>query len=94
MFLDRLDKGFFSVRYDRCSNKEKSFMTAMVKCGDLPCTISNVAKILGKPVKAILPVRGKLINKGLIYATGYTGIDFAVPQFDSFIKRMNPNLNI
>ena len=91
-FFDRLDRGFFAVRYERCSNTEKAFMAAMVKCGELPCTISNVATILSKPVKAISPVRGKLINKGLIYATGHAEIDFTVPQFDEFIKRVNPDL--
>ena len=93
-FFHSLDIGFFSVRYDKCSNMEKSFMAAMVKCGNLPCTISNVAMIMNRSVKAISPFRGKLINKGLIYATGHAGIDFTVPQFDGFIRRRNPNLQV
>lgn len=93
-FFKLLDAGFFSVRYNRCSGGEKSFMTAMVKCGELPCTISNVAKILKKEVKSISPTRGKLISKGMIYSTAYAEIDFTVPQFDGFIRRINPDLEL
>lgn len=94
LFYKVLDDGFFSVRYERCSHREKTFMTAMVKCGKLPCTISNVAEIMNKGVQKISPVRAQLINKGMIYSTGYAEIDFTVPQFDSFIKRINPNLDM
>ena len=91
-FLAALDSGFFSVRYDKCSHMEQVFMTAMVKCGELPCTISNVALMMGRNVKSITPIRWKLINKGMIYATGHAEIDFTVPQFDGFILRRNPEL--
>ena len=47
-FLKSLDEGFFRSRYERCSESDKKFVFAMVRCGDLPCTISNVAKNLGK----------------------------------------------
>lgn len=94
VFFHNLDRGFFAVRYNRCTNLEKAFMTAMVKCGPLPCNISNVAKIMGRKVTQISPVRGQLINKGMIYPTGHAEIDFTVPQFDNFIKRINPELLI
>lgn len=90
--VDKLDSGFFSVRYDKCTEKEKEFMQAMVKCGELPCTIANVAKILKREVKSISPIRGQLISKGLIFATSYGEIDFTVPQFDEFLKRRIPEL--
>lgn len=93
-FFATLDAGFFSVRYDKCSGMEKSFMAAMVRCGELPCAISEVASIMNRSVKSISPFRGKLISKGLIYATGHAGIDFTVPQFDGFIRRMNPKLEV
>ncbi|WP_369296875.1 AAA family ATPase [Acutalibacter sp.] len=93
-FYSVLDKGFFSVRYERCSAGQKAFMTAMVKCGGGPCEISCVAKVLKKGVRTISPVRGQLISKGMIYSTGYAEIDFTVPQFDGFIRRMNPGLNL
>lgn len=91
-FYRNLDKGFFKVRYDRCTQKEKMFIFAMVQCGDLPCTISNVAKIMGRNVSSVSPYRAQLINKGVIYATAHGEIDFTVPGFDDFLKRMNPEL--
>lgn len=94
LFQDRLDQSFFKVRFDRCTPKERTFMYAMVKCGDLPCTISNVAKVMKTQVRSISPIRGQLINKGLIYATGHAEIDFTVPQFDQFLLRKNPTLDL
>lgn len=40
-FYRLLDVGFFKVRYERCAESDKKFVFAMVKCGELPCTISN-----------------------------------------------------
>ena len=85
----KLDAGFFHVRYDRCTQTEKMFMLAMVKCGELPCTIANVAKIMARSVQSISVHRNNLINKGLIFATSYGEIDFTVPQFDAFITRIH-----
>lgn len=93
-FFSMLDDGFFSVRYERCTPLEKSFMAAMVKCGELPCTIANVAKLMGRSAQSISPLRAQLINKGMIYATGHGEIDFTVPQFDHFILRQNPALTL
>ena len=87
-YFKRLDEGFFKSRFDRCTDKEKEFIQAMVKCGELPCTINNVAKILKKSVGSISPIRAQLINKGIIYSVKYGEIDFTVPQFDLFLKRV------
>lgn len=40
-FFSILDVGFFKTRYERCSQSDKRFLFAMVKCGELPCTISS-----------------------------------------------------
>ena len=47
-YIETLDNGFFMVRFERCTDREKNFMYAMVDCGELPCTISNVAKNMQK----------------------------------------------
>lgn len=91
-YLENLDRSFFQIRFERCTELEKDFMYSMVRCGELPCTIANVANIMGRSVKSISPIRGQLINKGLIYSTGHGEIDFTVPQFDEFLKRVNPEL--
>lgn len=84
---EKLDKGFFSVRYNRCTAAQKEFLIAMVRCGELPCTIANVAMIMGRSVQSISPFRAQLIDKGLVYATGRGEIDFTVPHFDQFLER-------
>ena len=89
VFFKELDKSFFKVRFDKCTPKEKEFMFAMVNCGELPCTVANVAHILNKDLKSISPIRARLINKGLIYATRHGEIDFTVPKFDEFLKRIS-----
>ena len=43
----------------------------MVKCGELPCAISNIAKNLHKSVNSISTSRAQLINKGIIYSVKY-----------------------
>ena len=88
-FFEVLDNGFFKVRYERCSETEKKFIFAMVKCGILPCTISNIASILEKDTTTASPVRAQLISKGIIYAVRYKELDFTVPEFDKYIQRLD-----
>ena len=87
-FFEALDNGFFKSRYERCSDMEKVFVFSMVKCEKLPCTISNISKHFGKNGKSISPIRAKLIDKGIIYPTKHGELDFTVPEFDGFIKRL------
>lgn len=87
-FFEMLDNGFFKVRYERCADSDKKFIFAMVKCGELPCTISNIAQNLHKSVTAISTTRAQLISKGLIYPVRYKELDFTVPEFSGFIKRL------
>lgn len=92
IFIETLDRSFFKARLNRTTPKEKEFMCNMVLCGKLPCNISDVANHMGREVKSISPFRANLINKGLIYDTEHGMIDFTVPQFDEFLKRVYPDL--
>ncbi len=88
-FFETLDVGFFKVRYERCADSDKKFVFAMVRCGELPCTISNVAKNLHRSVNQISTTRAQLINKGIIYPIRYKELDFTVPEFEGFIQRLD-----
>ena len=88
-FFELLDVGFFKARYERCAESDKKFIFAMVKCGELPCTISNVAKNLHKNVSAISTTRAQLISKGVIYPIRYKELDFTVPEFSCYIQRLD-----
>ena len=89
IFFERLDEGLFKVRYERCSDGDKKFIFAMVSCGELPCTIADIAKRLDKKVKTISPTRAQLINKGIVYPIRHSELDFTVPEFDGYIKRLD-----
>lgn len=65
------------------------FVFAMVKCGELPCTISNVAHNLGKEVYSISTTRAQLVSKGIIYPVRYKELDFTVPEFSGYIQRLD-----
>lgn len=88
LFYRILDEGFFRTRFNKCTDKEKEFIYAMVECGGLPCTVANVAQILGVKLNSISPARSNLIHKGIIYSTKFGEIDFTVPQFHLFLKRV------
>ena len=88
-FLKTLDTGFFKVRYERCADSDKKFVFAMVKCGDLPCTISHVAHNLHKSVNSISTTRAQLISKGIIYPIRYKELDFTVPEFNKYVTRLD-----
>ncbi|MDY4921055.1 MAG: ATP-binding protein [Phascolarctobacterium sp.] len=87
-FINALDASFFKVRHDRASEKELEFMKAMVKCANLPCATSQVAKNMQSSYNRIAPIRAQLIHKGFIYATNRGEISFTVPQFEQYLKRV------
>lgn len=88
-FFETLDVGFFKVRYERCADSDKKFVFAMVKCGELPCTISNVARNLHKNINQISTTRAQLISKGIIFPIRYKELDFTVPEFSGYIQRLD-----
>lgn len=85
--LARLDAGFFRVRFDRLTPKEREYVIAMAKLGKGPYRSSDVAEALGESVQALGPRRAKIIHKGMIYSPEYGDIDFTVPMFDDYLQR-------
>lgn len=93
-YIEKLDNSFFGVRLSRTTKAEKKLLYAMAKCKEFPCTISEISKIMGKAQNSLSLNRNNLINKGLIYSPAHGEVDFTVPQFDSFLKRVNPELRL
>ena len=87
-FDTALAGSFFKSRYEKCSPSEVKFIFAMVACGDLPCTMANVAKNMKKTVQSISALRAQLINKGIIYSAKHGEVDFTVPHFDRYIRTL------
>lgn len=85
--LRRLDDGFFRVRFDRLTPKEREYVFAMASLGKGPYRSSDVAEVLGEVVQALGPRRAKIINKGMIYSPAHGDIAFTVPMFEDYLQR-------
>lgn len=85
--LRRLDDGFFQVRFDRLTPKEREYVIAMAELGKGPYRSSEVADRLGEPPSKLGPRRAQIIAKGMIYSPQYGDIDFTVPMFDDYLRR-------
>jgi hypothetical protein len=85
--LQRLDEGFFKVRFDRLTPKERDYVIAMAKLGAGPYRSSDVADVLGEKLAALGPRRATIIAKGMIYSPSHGDIAFTVPMFDEYLKR-------
>jgi hypothetical protein len=86
---DRLDHGFFKVRYEgRASKAERAFLHAMAGCKGPPYAIAEVTSALGKSdQRSISMRRNALIRKGLIYTPEHGTIDYTVPHFADYLRR-------
>lgn len=83
----RLDEGFFRVRFDRLTPREKDYMRAMAQLGSGPHRSGDIAKAMTSGVRQVAPLRGTLIHKGMIYSPNHGDTAFTVPMFDEFLKR-------
>jgi hypothetical protein len=85
--LRRLDEGFFKVRIDRLTPKEKEYVIAMARLGPGPYRSSEVAEKLDEKLTTLGPRRAQIIAKGMIYSPAHGEIAFTVPMFDEYLKR-------
>jgi AAA ATPase domain len=85
--LKRLDEGFFKVRFDRLTPKEREYVIAMARLGVGPYRSSDVADALGEKVQSLGPRRATIIAKGMIYSPAHGDIAFTVPMFEAYLER-------
>lgn len=88
--IERLDRSFFRVRFDRLTPSEKKLLRAMAELGPGPHRTGDIAEALGVKVSSLGPVRAKLIWKGMIYSPAHGDVAFTVPLFDEFMIRAVP----
>lgn len=86
--INRLDEGFFRVRFDRLTPREKDYMRAMALLGPGPHRSGEIADKLTASVRTVAPARSSLINKGMIYSPAHGDTGFTVPLFDQYLRRM------
>lgn len=88
--LRRLDDGFFNVRLERLTPKERDYVLAMASLGDGPYRSTEVARRMGEEIQSLGPLRARLISKGMVYSPAHGDIAFTVPMFAEFIRRSFP----
>lgn len=88
--INRLDKNFFRVRFDRLTRREKDYLRALAELGTNSRS-GDIAKMLDIHVQSAAPLRNNLIKKGMIYSPDHGDNAFTVPLFDDFMKRTMPN---
>lgn len=85
--IRRLDDGFFRVRFDRLTPKEREYVFAMASLGAGPYRSSDVAAKLGENIQSLGPRRATIIRKGMIYSPAHGDIAFTVPMFEEYLIR-------
>jgi GTPase SAR1 family protein len=89
--IRKLDEGFFRVRFDRLTSREKEYLRALAGLGDGPQRSGDIAETLGVKPQSVAPIRSSVIKKGMIYSPRYGDTEFTVPLFDKFMIRTMPD---
>lgn len=90
----KLDSSFFRVRLDRSTPLQTAYMRAMAQLGPDAQKASEVARIMGRDSTQLGPTRAELIEMGLLYTPEHGYAAFTVPDFDKFMLRAVPVLDI
>jgi hypothetical protein len=85
--VEKLDKNFFRVRFDRLTPTEQRYLRAMAQLGAGPHRSGEIARRYGAKVETVGPIRSALIRKGMIYSPAHGDTAFTVPLFDEFVNR-------
>ena len=88
---EKLDTGFFRVRYNRCTPIERKYLRAMAELGPGPHKSGEIAALMKREVQSVAPQRSSLISKGMLYSPKHGDTAFTVPLFDEFMKRTMPS---
>lgn len=83
----RLDDGFFKVRFDRLTPKEREYVIVMAQLGAGPYRSSDIAAALSETPQSLGPRRAQIISKGMIYSPSHGDIAFTVPMFNDYLIR-------
>jgi hypothetical protein len=90
----KLDSSFFRVRLDRATPLQTAYMRAMAQLGPEPQKAADVARLLERDSTQLGPTRAELIEMGLLYTPEHGYAAFTVPDFDKFMMRAVPRLDV
>jgi hypothetical protein len=87
-----LDSSFFAARIARIPASEVAYVQALASLGAGPHRSGEVAAAAGKSTPQVAAFRDRLIAEGVIYAPRYGWVEFAIPHFDRYVRRVLPTL--
>jgi hypothetical protein len=85
-----LDSSFFAARIARIPASEVAYVQTLASLGAGPHRSGAVAAAAGKSTPQVAAFRDRLIAEGVIYAPRYGWVEFAIPHFDRYVRRMIP----
>lgn len=85
-----LDASFFAARIARIPDSEVNYVRALASLGPGPHRSGEVAAAADRTTSAVAALRDRLINEGVIYAPRYGWVEFAIPHFDTYVRRTLP----
>ncbi len=83
-----LDSSFFAARIARIPPSEVGYVQALASLGSGPHRSGEVAAAAGKTTPQVAAFRDRLIAEGVIYAPRYGWVEFAIPHFDRYVRRV------
>lgn len=86
-----LDSSFFAARIARIPASEVAYVRALASLGPGPHRSGEVAAAAGKTTPQVAAFRDRLISEGVIYAPRYGWVEFAIPHFDRYVRRVLPD---
>ena len=85
-----LDTSFFAARVARIPTSELTYVRGLAQLGPGPHESGAVAAELGTITSKVSAFRERLINEGVIYSPRYGWVEFAIPHFDRYLRRVYP----
>ncbi|MEN8235741.1 MAG: ATP-binding protein [Actinomycetota bacterium] len=85
-----LDSSFFAARIARIPASEVAYVQALASLGPGPHRSGEVAAAAGRTTPQVAAFRDRLIAEGVIYAPRYGWVEFAIPHFDRYVRRVLP----
>lgn len=85
-----LEGDLYAGRWERASDRDRTYMREMARLGDGPVGSGDVAATFGGH-RAAAPTRDRLIDEGLIFSPARGQVAFTVPGFANYVRQIPPS---
>ncbi|GBQ20649.1 hypothetical protein AA0472_0197 [Acetobacter estunensis NRIC 0472] len=86
--LTSLDGGFFRMRYERLTPREREYCLAMADLGPGAHRSREIAAQMDARTQTVAPIRNALVRKGMVYSPSHGVTAFTVPLFENYLHRI------